>query len=67
VLVETVFNWPGVGQLVVQSIVNREYAVVEAFVLMSAVVFVAVNLAVDGLYVVIDPRLRRATGEQKLT
>ena len=61
VLVETVFNWPGVGQLVVQSILVREYAVVEAFVLLSAVAFVIVNLAVDGLYAVIDPRLRRPT------
>lgn len=61
VLVETVFNWPGVGQLVVQSILVREYAVVETFILLSAVAFVVVNLAVDGLYVVIDPRLRRPT------
>jgi peptide/nickel transport system permease protein len=59
VLVESVFNWPGVGQLVVQSILVREYSVVEAFVLLSAVAFVGVNLAVDVLYTVIDPRLRR--------
>jgi ABC-type dipeptide/oligopeptide/nickel transport system permease component len=60
VLVETVFDWPGVGQLVVQSILVREYSVVEAFILLSAVAFVVVNLVVDGLYVVIDPRVRRA-------
>lgn len=60
VLVETVFDWPGVGQLVVQSILVREYSVVEAFILLSAVAFVVVNLVVDALYVVIDPRVRRA-------
>ncbi|MHB8394748.1 MAG: ABC transporter permease [Candidatus Dormibacteria bacterium] len=59
VLVETVYNWPGVGQLVVQSILVREYGVVEAFVLLSALAFVAVNLVVDALYVLIDPRVRR--------
>jgi peptide/nickel transport system permease protein len=59
VLVEAVFNWPGVGQLVVNSVLAREYGVVEAFVILSALAFIAVNLIVDSLYVVIDPRLRR--------
>jgi ABC-type dipeptide/oligopeptide/nickel transport system permease component len=59
VLVETVFDWPGVGQLVVNSILVKEYGVVEAFVLLSAIAFVGVNLVVDALYVVIDPRVRR--------
>jgi ABC-type dipeptide/oligopeptide/nickel transport system permease component len=58
VLVETVFDWPGVGALVVQSIQRDDYAVVETFILLSAVVYVVVNLVVDILYGVIDPRVR---------
>lgn len=64
VLVEAVFNWPGVGQLVVNSIVDREYAVVQAFVILSAIAFVVVNIVVDSLYSVIDPRLRRPVAEE---
>lgn len=59
ILVESVFNWPGVGQLVVNSVVDREYGVVQAFVVLSAVAFITVNIVVDILYVVVDPRLRR--------
>jgi peptide/nickel transport system permease protein len=64
ILVESVFDWPGVGQLVVNSIVDREYAVVQAFVIMSAIAFVLVNILVDSLYSVIDPRLRRPAVEE---
>lgn len=59
VLVESVFNWPGVGQLVVNSVASQEYGVVQAFVILSACAFVVVNLVVDTLYMAIDPRLRR--------
>jgi ABC-type dipeptide/oligopeptide/nickel transport system permease component len=58
VLIERVFNWPGVGALVFDSIVKQDYAVVETFILLSAVMFVLVNLVVDLLYAVIDPRVR---------
>jgi ABC-type dipeptide/oligopeptide/nickel transport system permease component len=58
VLVETVFDWPGVGALVAQSIQRKDYAVVETFILLSAVAYVLVNLLVDLLYGVIDPRVR---------
>lgn len=58
VLVETVFDWPGVGALVAQSIQRKDYAVVETFILLSAVAYVVVNLLVDLLYGVIDPRVR---------
>ena len=58
VLIETVFDWPGVGALVAQSIQRKDYAVVEIFILLSAVVYVVVNLIVDLLYGVIDPRIR---------
>jgi peptide/nickel transport system permease protein len=58
VLVEKVFNWPGIGALVVDSILRQDFAVVQTFVLLSAVAYVVVNLAVDVLYGVIDPRVR---------
>ncbi|MDB5058963.1 MAG: transporter permease [Chloroflexi bacterium] len=58
VLVEKVFNWPGIGALVSDSIVRQDYAVVQAFILLSAFCFVVVNIIVDLLYHVIDPRVR---------
>ncbi|MGH7539868.1 MAG: ABC transporter permease [Gemmatimonadota bacterium] len=58
VLVEKVFNWPGVGALVVDSILRQDFAVVQAFILMGAFAYVVVNLIVDILYGVIDPRVR---------
>lgn len=58
VLVERVFNWPGVGALVVDSILRQDYAVVQAFILLAAFAYVFVNLVVDLLYGVIDPRVR---------
>lgn len=60
VLVESVFDWPGVGALVVSSVLRRDYAVVETMVLLGAVAYVVVNFLVDLLYLVIDPRLRHA-------
>jgi len=58
VLVEKVFDWPGVGALVVDSILRQDYAVVQAFILLGAFAYVLVNLVVDVLYGVIDPRVR---------
>ena len=58
VLVEKVFDWPGVGSLVVDSILRQDFAVVQAFILLGAFVYVGVNLIVDILYGVIDPRVR---------
>lgn len=58
VLVEKVFNWPGVGALVVDSILRQDFAVVQAFILLGAFAYVVVNLVVDILYGVIDPRVR---------
>ena len=60
VVTEQIFAWPGMGQLAIQAIFNRDFAVVQAFVLVMAAVIVAVNLAVDLSYAVLDPRLRRA-------
>jgi ABC-type dipeptide/oligopeptide/nickel transport system permease component len=61
VLVEYIFDWPGVGALVVDSTLRHDYAVVETFVLLSAIAYVVVNIVVDVLYVVIDPRVRHET------
>lgn len=58
VLIERIFNWPGVGALVFDAIEKQDYSVVETFILLSAVMFVVVNLIVDLLYLVIDPRVR---------
>jgi len=58
VIVETVFAWPGVGRLLVQSIENRDYDVIQAAVIFLAVGFVTINLVVDIAYGVIDPRIR---------
>jgi peptide/nickel transport system permease protein len=58
VFVETIFSWPGLGLLVFQSISQRDIAVIQAGVIISALAFVLVNFAVDVLHGVIDPRVR---------
>lgn len=58
VLTETVFSLPGVGRLLVTSILARDFPVVQATLVIVAVFFVLVNLAVDVLYAVLDPRIR---------
>ncbi|WP_420392312.1 ABC transporter permease [Acuticoccus sp.] len=57
-VVEVVFAWPGLGRTVVEALFSRDFPVVQAGVLFSAVVFVAVNFLVDLSYGVIDPRIR---------
>lgn len=59
VVTETVFAWPGVGRLIVQAIQGHDFPVIQAGVVMIAVMFVAINLLVDMLYGVLDPRIRR--------
>jgi peptide/nickel transport system permease protein len=58
ILTETVFSWPGVGRLMVQSIFMRDYPVVQGAILLVAVNFAVINLLVDLLYGFINPRLR---------
>ncbi len=58
VVTETVFALPGLGRLIIQSIGNRDYPVVQAGVFLIAIAFVVVNLVVDVLYAVLDPRIR---------
>lgn len=59
VLVETIFSWPGMGQLIFQAIASRDLRVLQAAVLVLAVVFVLANLLVDILQTVVNPRLRK--------
>lgn len=61
VVVEVIFAWPGVGRLAVESIFNRDYPLVQAVVFLVALSFVLVNLLVDLLYPVLDPRIRLTT------
>jgi len=58
VIVETVFAWPGIGQLAIQSIQSRDFLVVQAVVLFVSLVYVACNLLADLAYAAIDPRIR---------
>ncbi len=58
VITETIFSWPGVGRLLMQSIGFRDYPMVQGCILLIAVTYVGVNLIVDLLYVVLDPRIR---------
>ena len=64
VIVETVFAWPGVGKLVVDSIFDRDYPLIQGYVLFMGTIFVLINLSVDLLYVWLDPRMRLAAGSE---
>lgn len=57
VITETIFSWPGIGQLLIESIQKRDYPVVQACVLLISFTYVFVNLATDFIYVVLDPRV----------
>jgi peptide/nickel transport system permease protein len=61
VVVEFFFSLPGVGQLIVQSIPNKDLPVIQGSVLILAVAYLLINTAVDLSYSVLDPRVRRAT------
>jgi peptide/nickel transport system permease protein len=58
IITETIFSWPGVGQIAYESIYRRDYAMIQGVVLYGAILFVLVNLVVDVLYAVLDPRVR---------
>ena len=58
VITESVFSWPGVGRLIRDSIGNRDYAVVQACMLLFVVVFIVLNLLTDISYGLLDPRIR---------
>ncbi|BBQ02128.1 glutathione ABC transporter permease (plasmid) [Burkholderia sp. SFA1] len=58
VAIETVFSWPGFGSLMVEAISTLDFTVVQAAVIVSVLLFVSINLAVDVLYALVDPRIR---------
>jgi peptide/nickel transport system permease protein len=60
VIVETVFAWPGIGQLAIQSIQSRDFLVVQLIVVMMSFVYVLTSLLADVVYALIDPRIRLA-------
>jgi dipeptide transport system permease protein len=60
VLTESIFSWPGIGKWLVEAIHRRDYPVVQGGILMAAIIIIAVNLTVDLLYGVINPRIRHS-------
>ncbi|MBK3495057.1 ABC transporter permease subunit [Viridibacillus sp. YIM B01967] len=63
VIVETIFAWPGMGQLFVSSIINQDYPMIQGCVLFMSVIFVVCNLFVDLTYSFLDPRIRLEGGK----
>jgi peptide/nickel transport system permease protein len=64
VITETIFAWPGIGQLTVQAIQARDFPVVQAIVLLVAVIYIGINFVTDMLYAVIDPRVRLTSKQE---
>ena len=62
VVIETIFRWPGLGKLAMDAISNRDYPVIQGFVLFTSTVYVFINLLIDIAYSWIDPRLRETGG-----
>jgi peptide/nickel transport system permease protein len=58
VVIEVIFNWPGVGQLLYDGLSNRDFPMVQGVVLMSGLMIVVLNFTIDVLYGYVDPRIR---------
>ncbi|MFA7094790.1 MAG: ABC transporter permease subunit, partial [Thermovirgaceae bacterium] len=58
VVAEVIFSWPGVGRYAVSAIYNRDFPVMQCFILMMTAIFVLCNLLTDILYAFLDPRIR---------
>ncbi|MFB0835808.1 ABC transporter permease [Arthrobacter halodurans] len=65
VVVETIFGWPGIGKLMIDSILQRDFAVLQACVLLTAIAIFALNIIIDLLYALLDPRVRPASAASK--
>ena len=63
VVVETIFGWPGIGKLMIDSILQRDFAVLQAAVLLTAVAIFALNILIDMGYALLDPRVRPVTAK----
>ncbi len=57
-IIETIFGWPGIGKLMYDSVIQRDFAVVQTSILVTAIVILSINIIVDLLYAVLDPRIR---------
>ena len=60
IVVENIFAWNGVGRMAVEAIFQRDYPVIQGFILTFAVVVVFVSILLDGVYALVDPRIRRS-------
>ena len=60
IVVENIFAWNGVGRMAVEAIFQRDYPVIQGFILTFAVVVVCVSILLDAVYALVDPRIRRA-------
>ena len=58
IITETVFAWPGIGSLAIDSFRSRDFPVIQGVVIFFTIIYVTVNLAVDILYIYVDPRIR---------
>jgi peptide/nickel transport system permease protein len=58
VVTESVFNLPGLGRLVVEAVLARDYPVIQGLILLFSFIYILINLVVDVLYTVFDPRIR---------
>jgi peptide/nickel transport system permease protein len=58
VIVETIYGWPGIGRLMIDGIVTRDFAVVQSTILVTATAILILNIGIDVLYAVLDPRIR---------
>jgi peptide/nickel transport system permease protein len=63
IITETVFQWPGMGLLFIQAVQNVDIPIMAAYLVLVGLIFVAINLVVDILYTVVDPRLRSSLGQ----
>jgi peptide/nickel transport system permease protein len=57
-VIETVFGWPGIGKLMIDAILQRDFALLQAGVMVVAALIILINIVIDLLYAVIDPRVR---------
>ncbi len=65
ILTESIFAWPGMGTLIMTSIGNRDYALIQGIILLTAIAFVVINMVVDVLYMAIDPRVNYSSERRK--
>jgi peptide/nickel transport system permease protein len=59
IIVENIFSWPGVGRLAIEAISNRDYPLIQAYIVWMALIFLLINFVIDILYSVLDPRVKR--------